>query len=323
MADFKKPVVVVSKCLGFAHCRYNGLTISSDVVDKLKEHVDFRTVCPEVEIGLGVPRDPIRIVAVSEADLRLKQPATERDVSDDMNRFADSFLNSVPEADGFILKNRSPSCGIGDVKVYPGTGKVTPQSRTKGFFGAKVWEKFPMLPIEDEGRLMNFKIRENFFTKLFTLSKFKDVSASGKMKNLVQFHSSNKLLLMANNQKELRILGRIVANPEKKKFDDVIRNYHEHLFQAFLRPARYPSNINVLMHAMGYFSKQLNSEEKAYFLDILEQYRIGKIPLSVPVSLIRSWIIRFKNDYLKQQTFFEPYPVALMEITDSGKGRNF
>ncbi len=323
MKGFNKPVIVVSKCIGFANCRYNGLMIASDVVDKLKKHVDFRPVCPEAEIGLGIPRDPIRIIAIREGDLRLNQPATGRDVTEDMIRFAEAFLDSVPDVDGFIMKNRSPSCGIGDVKVYPGAGKVRPQSKTKGFFGAKVWKKFPLLPIEDEGRLNNFKIREHFFTKLFTLSKFKAVRGSGQMKELVQFHASNKLLLMAANQKQLRIMGRIVANPENKKFDDVIRDYSEHLYQAFLRPARYPSNINVLMHALGYFSKELNSEEKAYFLDVLEQYRIGKIPLSVPASLIRSWIIRFKTEYLKQQTFFEPYPTALQEITDSGKGRDY
>lgn len=322
MPIFNKPVIVVSKCIGFAPCRYNGLTAASDVVDKLKKHVDFRPVCPEVEIGLGIPRNSVRLVSTREGELKLMQSATERDVTSDMIRFADRFLNSLTEVDGFILKNRSPSCGIGDVKVYPGTGKVGPQSRTKGLFGAKVLEKFPMLAVEDEGRLNNFRIREHFLTKLFTFTRFKTVRAAGQMNELVQFHASNKLLLMGINQKELRLLGKIVANPEKKKFAEVIQEYSDHLSHAFLRPARYQSNINVLMHALGYFSKELNSEEKAYFLDVLDQYRIGKIPLSVPASLIKSWIVRFNTEYLKQQTFFEPYPVDLMEITDSGKGRD-
>jgi uncharacterized protein YbgA (DUF1722 family)/uncharacterized protein YbbK (DUF523 family) len=321
MRKSDKPVVVISKCLGFAHCRFNGLTISSHTVDKLKLHVDFRPVCPEVEIGLGVPRDPIRVVKRADG-LRLVQPATGNDVTDKMTEFAESFLGSVEDADGFILKSRSPSCGIKDVKIYPGMGKVGSGLRGSGFFGGAVIEKFPGLPVEDEGRLTNFNIREHFLTKLFTMSRFRAVKSSNSMKELVQFHTENKLLLMAYNQERMRILGRIVANPDKRPFGELIRDYEEHLMGAFSKASRYTSNINVLMHGLGYFSDELSSNEKAFFLDSLERYRSGSIPLSVPLNIIRSLIVRFQEDYLVQQTFFEPYPEELMEITDSGKGRD-
>jgi uncharacterized protein YbgA (DUF1722 family)/uncharacterized protein YbbK (DUF523 family) len=320
MRTFPRPKVIVSKCLEFASCRWNGLMISSEVVRKLKPHVEFQPVCPEVEIGLGIPRDPIRIVEQAGVK-RLVQPATDRDVSREMSGFGDSLLDSLTTVDGFILKDRSPSCGIANVKVFPSKEKSAPLGKGAGFFGGKVLERFSVLPVEDEGRLTNFRIREHFLTKLYVVASFQALKAKGRMKDLVQFQAENKYLLMAYNQKEMRALGRIVANLEKLSFGEVMRKYEEHLHRAFARAPRYNSNINVLMHGMGYFSKELSSKEKAFFLDQLEQYRIGKVPLSVPVGLLRSWIIRFENAYLAQQTFFEPYPLDLVEISDSGKGR--
>ena len=321
MRNLVKPVVVVSKCLGFAHCRFNGLTISSHTVDKLKPHVEFRTVCPEVEIGFGIPRDPVRVVKKAD-ELKLLQPATGNDVTDKMTQFAESFLNSVEEADGFILKSRSPSCGIKDVKIYSSMEKRGSGLRGSGFFGGSVVDKFPNSPIEDEGRLTNFRIREHFLTKLFTMTRFRAVKSSNSMKELVRFQTENKLLLMAYNQDKMRVLGRIVANPDKKPLAELIGDYEEHLARAFSKASRYTSNINVLMHGLGYFSKELSSNEKAFFLDSLERYRAGSVPLSVPLNIVRSFIVRFQEDYLAQQTFFEPYPEELMEITDSGKGRD-
>jgi uncharacterized protein YbbK (DUF523 family) len=170
LGEFVKPQVFISKCLGFAKCRYNGLTIPDEFVTNLKPHVDFHPVCPEVEIGLGIPRDPIRIVSIKKK-LHLVQPATGKDLTEEMTDFSTSFLNSLKTVDGFLLKNRSPSCGIKDVKVYPGTGKVASIARDSGFFGAAVLEKFPFSAIEDEGRLKNYRIREHFLTKLFTLAQ--------------------------------------------------------------------------------------------------------------------------------------------------------
>ena len=319
---FSRPKIVISKCLGFAYCRYNGLTINSDVVSALKNYVEFLPVCPEVEIGLGIPRDPIRIVSDDEG-LKLMQPSINLDVTEKMNKFAESHLNSLKEIDGFILKHRSPSCGISDVKVFPGLDKVSPIKKKSGFFGAMVLELYSNIPIEDEGRLTNFRIREHFFIRIFINIRFREIKTRQTMKDLVNFHSQYKLLLMAYNQKEMSLMGKIVANHEKRPVAEVIQNYQQHLFSAFSRPARLASNINVLMHGMGYFSKQLKHEEKAFFLDALEEYREGKIPLSVPNTLLKSWIVRFEEPYLMQQSFFEPYPLELVEISDSGKGRNF
>jgi uncharacterized protein YbgA (DUF1722 family)/uncharacterized protein YbbK (DUF523 family) len=322
LSVFPRPAVVVSKCIGFAPCRYNGLIISDDFVASLRSHADLTPVCPEVEIGLGVPRDPIRLVSV-EKELRLMQPAAGRDVSDEMAQFADSFLDSLGVVDGFVLKGRSPSCGIKDVKVFPSVGRVAVLAKDRGFFGRAVLDRFPHLPVEDEGRLRNFRIREHFLTRLFTLARFREVRASGKTGDLVRFQTENKLLLMAYNQKELRILGRIVANPEHRPVRDVVEDYQQHLYSALARMPRYTSSINVLLHALGFFSKGLTSGEKAFFLDTLEKYRAGRLPMSVLLGVLRSWIVRFEEPYLARQTFFAPYPEELVEITDSGKGRDY
>ena len=234
MREFGKPIVVVSKCLTFDHCRYNGLIINDNFVEQLKAYVEFKPVCAEVEIGLGIPRDPVRVVNV-KGDIRLIQPTTGRDLTEMMRNFADSFLDAVGTVDGFILKSRSPSCGIKDVKIYSGTkndGMVL--ERNSGFFGKVVMQKFPYLAIEDEERLTNFRIREHFLTKLYTFANFRKVKLSDSMKELARFQSENKLFLMAYNQKEVRELDEISANLDKKPFNDVIANYEQHLFKAFL-----------------------------------------------------------------------------------------
>lgn len=314
MRKFVRPKVVISKCIEFEHVRWNGQIISSDFVKKLMTHVDFILVCPEVEIGLGVPRNPIRIVSVN-GELKLIQPATNLDVTKKMQSFIDSFLDSLPEVDGFILKNRSPTSAIKDAKVYSGTERgAAVISRGPGFFGRAVLKRFPHLAIEDEGRLRNPRIKEHFLRNLFTLARFREVKASDSMKELFRFHTENKLLIKAYNQKESTILGRIVANQEKKPFADIIGDYEQHLFKAFKRPLRCGSNINVMKKIMGYFSEELSKKEKSFFLGSLEDYKAGRLPLSVNTGILKAWIIRFQQDYLMKQTFFEPYPEELMDI---------
>ncbi|WP_139491834.1 YbgA family protein [Brevibacillus dissolubilis] len=322
MREFQKPVIVVSKCLQFDACRYNGEMLNDPVVESLLPYVTFVPICPEVEIGLGTPRETIRIVKDGEQN-RLMQPSTGADVSDAMNRFTDAFIQALGEVDGFILKNRSPSCGVKDVKIYSGLEKAPVIETGGGFFGGKIFETFSHLAVEEEGRLKNFLIREHFFTKLFTLAQFRQIKKTASMRELVKFHSDNKYLLMSYNQSELKRLGNIVANHEKLPIQDVYEQYEKGLYHALRRSPRQPTNINTLTHIMGYFSKELSSNEKTYFLELLEKYRNRKAPLSSPLGVLRSWVIRFEHDYLRDQTIFNPYPEALVEITDSGKGRDY
>jgi uncharacterized protein YbgA (DUF1722 family)/uncharacterized protein YbbK (DUF523 family) len=314
MRKFSKPTVVVSKCITFSPVRWDSSIIASEFVEKLKPHVNFIPVCPEMEIGLGVPRSPIRIVLVS-GENKLMQPSTGIDFTEKMNTFADSFLNSLnEEVDGFILKSGSPSSGFKNVKIYPKLEKSASIAKGPGFFGKAVLQKFPYLAIEDERRLLNPRIKEHFLTKLFTLASFREAKKAGTINDLVRFQSENKYLLTAYSQKELRILGKKAANQEQKPCNELFNIYETHLYRAFGSAPSLGSNINVMYKIMGYFSNQLSKEEKAFLIKSLEKYKEGKLPLSANVSILKAWIIRFKQKYLMDQTFLEPYPEELVDI---------
>ena len=306
-----KPIIVISKCLGFEACRYNGQNLPQPFVEKLKNHVSFLPICPEVEIGLGIPRDPIRIIGNNEKRY-LYQPATELDITDKMNIFIRNFISELGRVDGFILKNRSPSCGIGDVKIYESKKKDAKSIRGNGFFGNKVLQKYTDCAVEDEGRLNNNLIREHYLIKLYTMSKFRQLSH--ELNQLIQFHSVNKLLFMAYNQSVMRKIGKILANHDNNNLTSVFLNYKEGLILMLRKPAKTSAYINILQHALGGFKNQLEKLEKAFFLNLLEEYRDERIPLSVPVAVLKSWAIKYQNNYILNQTFTEPFPKELINI---------
>ena len=322
--EFPKPRVVISKCIEFESVRWNAQIITNELVKSLIPHVEAIPVCPEVEIGLPIPRDTLRIVRIEGED-RLMQPKTGKDLTKEMNEFTDRFLNSLPPVDGFIMMSQSPSSGLSHVKIYAGIEKAPIIERGAGIFGRVIKEKFGNLAVEDEGRLRNPIIREHFLRKLFLLADFRE-NTGARINDLVDFHSRHKLMLKAYNQNEMRILGRIVANHEKKPYDEVHSDYREHLLRVMLRAPDHGNNINVLQNAMGYFSSDLKKEERAYFIEKLDLYRDGKIPLIVPVDIIRSWIIRFDEDYLENQSYFNPYPDDLLDvesIIQTSDGRDY
>lgn len=314
MRKFVTPTVVISRCIEIDPCRYNGLKIASDFVKKLIPHINLIPVCPEVEIGLGTPRDALRIV-IKEKEMRLIQPKTGLDFTEKMNDFSNSFLESLPEVDGFILKSRSPTSAMKDAKIYSGPkpGDAL-KGKGSGFFGKAVLERFSHLAIEDEGRLRNPNIKNNFLTKLYTLATFREIKKSQSSKEILRFHSENKLLLKAFNEKEMRILGRIVAKRDQYNIAELITDYEQHLLLALRRAPKCGSQINVLMNSMGYFSKRLSGEEKKFFLKSLDDYKAGVIPLSVLIGIFNSWLLRFRDNYLLSQSFFEPFPEDLLDI---------
>ncbi|MCF7886735.1 MAG: DUF523 and DUF1722 domain-containing protein [Candidatus Marinimicrobia bacterium] len=321
MVEYPEPKVVVSQCLGFKKCRYNGQTIPDDFVEKLGDFVNYTTVCPEEEIGLGTPRDPLRI-GKKDDEIRMVQPATGKDVTKKMQKFTASFLEGLDQIDGFLMKNRSPSCGINDVKVYHHLDQPTGSDRGEGFFGGQLAEYFPGTAIEDEGRLKNYKIREHFLIKLFTNARFRKINQKQQMKDLVKFHSNHKYLFLAYNEEAMRACGSIVANHEQHSAAQVFSNYREKMHEILAKPPKYTAIINTLHHIFGGVSDNLSQDEKQFFLNSVEEYRDERIPLSTLNHMLKSYAIRFDNDYLKNQVFLEPYPRDLVEITDSGKGRN-
>lgn len=322
MTDYVKPKVLVSKCIGFDSCRFNGGIISSEVVNALKDHVEFKPVCPEVEVGLGVPRKALRLVE-KDGEARLIQTETRVDFTEKMKQYADELFSELGEIDGTILKNRSPSCGTTDVKVYADLDKSGVIEKAPGIFGGAVLDHYPFKPIENEGRLRNFRIREDFYTAMFALARFRrNVAERDSIKALTDFQAEHKFLLMSYDQEKMREMGQVAANREDKDIEQVIENYHGLLTKALSDSPSPGAHVNTLEHAFGYFSDELSTREKSLFKDYIGDYRGGKVPLSTLISLVRSWIVRFEEDYLLGQRYFDPYPNELMEISDSGKGRD-
>ena len=313
-----KPTVVVSRCLGFCKCRYNGDVITASFVQELKEHVNFITVCPEVEIGLGVPRNPVRLVLENEK-LELYQPANKKFHTKEMDNYSKDFFESLDQIHGFILKGRSPSCGIKDVKIYMNKEKSAGSIKGVGLFASYAIKLYPNLPIEEEGRLTNYAIREHFLTKLYTFFRFQKVKDFNAMKALVKFHSDHKYLLLAYNQSQSRILGKIVANHEKKTFKEITEEYEFHLGLAFARLPNKNNYINTFMHIFGYFSDALTSREKTFILDRFQKYKEDKIHMSVVLNLLRTYVIKYNKEYLLDQVIWAAYPEELLDISNSGK----
>ena len=325
MIEFPKPKVVVSKCIEFEYCRWNANIISSPLVQILKNYVEFFPVCAEVEIGLGIPRDPVRLILENEK-LKMMQPKTGKEYTDQMTSFAKGFFNSIEELDGLILKADSPSCGLYHTKYYQSSERGAPRLGSgPGLFGRAALEVYPNKAIESEGRLTNFRIREHWLIKLYTLARFRTVKESDLMHELVQFHTQNKFLFMAYNQNLMRGMGRMVANPSNLSFQELTLQYGSKLDKMLEHPPEYTAHINALMHALGYFKKDLSHEEKSFFLDELEKFRAGWIPLFVLINLLQSWIVRFEESYLNKQTYFRPYPEELMnfDLKDSWRGRSY
>lgn len=310
-----KPHIIISKCIEFDNCRYNGQIIASDQIKELMKYVSFQPVCPEVEIGLGIPRNSIRII-LKDGKHCLYQPETHTDITAKMISFTESFLQSLSDVDGFLLKSRSPSCGIKDVKVYPIGEKVSAIDKSPGFFGDKVLQHFSHVSIEDEGRLRNPSIREHFLRTIFTYARFREVKKKQSLSDLITFHANHKFMFMAYKQQGLKQLGRIVANQENLDSKLLINQYETMLHKIFSKAPRCTSNINVLMHAYGYFKKDVSKKEQLFFLSLLDDYRDGKQSLASVVSVLKSWIIRFDQEYLQQQYFFSPYPDALLHPQD-------
>lgn len=319
---YARPRIVVSRCLEFDPCRYDGSKIPSPLVARLRSHADCVPVCPEVEIGLGIPRATVRLVRQDGED-RMVQPATGRDVTGEMTAFAGQFLDALPPVDGFILKGGSPTSGASGVRVYPSVEKSAPLDRTAGLFAREVLRRYPLLPVEDELRLNHARIRDHFLAAIFSLAALREVEETGDREALARFHAANKLYLGACHQERTREMGRLVAARAAMAPAELFNRYRQLLGAALARAPRYTGNINALMHALGHFRDRVTDEEREYCLRLVDRYRAGHATLAEPRDLLRSWVIRFREPALLEQTFFAPYPVALAdlpeEVTERGR----
>ena len=306
----KRPIIGVSLCLMGEKVRYNGMhKRDSWIMDTLSKYADFVGVCPEYECGMGIPREAIRLVGDPE-NPRLMTSRTGRDVTDMMQKWMNPKLKKLEkeDLDGFIFKAKSPSSGMERVKVYNDHGGMA--GRAPGMFAKAFMEHFPLVPCEDDGRLHDSNLRENFIERIFALARYtEDVLASGKTKALVRFHADHKYLLLSHSEKHCRAMGKLVAGGVKNS--SVLTEYEEQLLEAMKLKATVAKHVNVLQHIMGYFKKVLTADEKQELMETIEDYRKTYVPLIVPITLLNHYERKYQDEYLKTQHYLHPHPTEL------------
>lgn len=307
------PRIGVSACLLGQSVRYDGgHKLDRFLRDTLGTYVTYVPVCPEVEAGFPIPREAMRLVG-DPRDPRLVTGSTGVDHTGTMKAWAGRRLDLLAREGlcGFVFKSRSPSSGMGGVKVYAAAGR--PAATAAGIFARAFMDRFPLVPVEDDGRLHDAGLRENFIERVFAFKRWREFIASGAAPgDLVAFHARHKYLVMAHSPAHQRALGRIVATAKGTRRAAVLSSYLAELMAGLRLMATAKKNTNVLQHMLGYFKKQLAADEKREALEVIEQYHRGLVPLVVPIVLIRHFVRKYDEPYLAGQHYLYPHPAELM-----------
>jgi uncharacterized protein YbgA (DUF1722 family)/uncharacterized protein YbbK (DUF523 family) len=308
------PITIgVSACLLGEHVRYDGGHKHEHfITDILGRFFNFISVCPEVECGMSTPREAMRLEG-DPAKPRLMTQRSRIDKTDQMLAFCELKICELMKSDicGFIFKKGSPSSGLFRVKVYSPSG--TPSKTNSGLFAAAVARHFPLLPMEEEGRLNDPDIRENFIERIFCYHRWKEfLQGTADFGGLVEFHTRYKLLMMAHSPQIYRELGILVAHGKELKRPELFKRYEELFMKGLALYATTKKNTNVLMHIMGYFKKELSPAEKSELLENIGQYHDQLVPLLVPLTLLKHYVAKYDKTYLKQQLYLSPHPAELM-----------
>jgi len=303
----------ISRCLLGENVRYDGgHQHDRYLTDTLGNYFVYIPVCPEVEYGLPIPREALRLVGKPE-DARLMTIKTGIDHTDGMLEWAYGKLKELEKEDlcGFVFKGKSPSSGMQAVKVYGPSGM--PVHKGVGVFAGAFMKRFPILPVEEDGRLHDPVLRENFIERIFVYKRWQNLLKKGKtIKNLIDFHTDHKLLVMSHSPKHYSTLGKLVANAKSFKEEDLYREYIKSLMEGIRFIATVKKQTNVLHHIMGYFKKQLSADEKKELLEIIDNYHRQLVPLIVPITLLTHYVRKYGDTYLERQHYLHPHPMELM-----------
>ncbi len=304
--------VGVSSCLLGENVRYDGGHKHDHyITDTLGRFFHFVPVCPEVGCGMQVPREAMRLEGDAE-NPRLVTIKTKTDLTKQMQDYCRRVVVELENEDlcGFIFKKNSPSSGLFRVKIYT---RGIPARSGRGLFADAVVRHFPLLPVEEEGRLYDMNIRENFIERVFAYRRWKDyLTGKGNLGELVEFHTRHKLQLMAHSPQVYREMGKLVAEGKSIEHAQLLLRYQELFIRALSLHATAKKNTDVLMHITGHFKNELTHDEKAELLEIITQYHGLLIPLIVPVTLLRHYVNKYDRQYLKKQTYLTPHPMELM-----------
>lgn len=302
----------ISRCLLGDKVRYDGgHKLDRFLKETLGRYVEYVPVCPEVECGMPVPREAMRLVGDPAAP-RLVTVRTGVDKTDQMIRWARRRVSELEGEAlvGFIFKSDSPSSGMERVKVYGDKGM--PTRNGVGLFARAFMEHFPLLPVEEDGRLHDPALRENFIERVFTLSRWRDVVAVNKTRRgIIEFHTRHKLLILSHSTRRYQEMGRLVARAKELPLSQLFLEYETMLLETLRIRATAKKNADVLMHMAGYFKKQLSPGEKAELLDLIDLYRRDNVPLVVPLTLIRHYVRKYDQPYLRDQYYLNPHPREL------------
>jgi uncharacterized protein YbgA (DUF1722 family)/uncharacterized protein YbbK (DUF523 family) len=302
----------ISSCLLGEKVRYDGgHKLDRFLTDTLSKWFEYFPVCPEVECGMPIPREAMHLEGDPESP-RLVTIKTGIDKTDQMEHWARKRVAELEKENllGFIFKSDSPSSGMERVKVY--TTKGMPSKNGTGMFARIFMGRFPLLPVEEDGRLHDPALRENFVERIFALARWRAVLAGNNTRGgLVEFHTRHKLQILSHSTTFYQELGTLVALANEVPLNHLFEKYERLLLEALKIRATAKKNANVLMHMAGYFKKFLSPAEKAELLDVIEQYRNDTVPLIVPITLTNHYVRKYDQAYLKKQYYLNPHPGEL------------
>ncbi|MGO8990016.1 MAG: YbgA family protein [bacterium] len=302
----------ISACLLGENVRYDGgHKLDRFLTETLGQYVEYVPVCPEVECGLTIPREAMHLEGDPDSP-RLVTIRTKKDMTDRMIRWARKRVAELERRNlcGFIFKSDSPSSGMERVKVY--NEKTMPVKKGVGIFARIFMEHFPLLPVEDEGRLHDPELRENFIERVFTLRRWRELLERRESRgNIVDFHTRHKLLILSHSPTFYQMMGKLVAKAKDLSLKELYQKYQSLLMESLYLKTSPKKNINVLQHMMGYFKEQLSSDEKQELLGVIDHYKKEYIPLIVPITLIQHYVRKYDQPYLKQQVYLNPHPLEL------------
>ncbi len=308
----EKITLGISTCLLGENVRYDGgHKLDRFLTETLGQYVEYAPVCPEVECGLPVPRESMRLEGNPDSP-HLITSHTKQDMTDCMVRWAQKRVAELERKDlyGFIFKSNSPSSGMERIRVY--NEKGIPVKKGVGIFARIFMDHFPLLPVEDEGRLHDPELRENFIERIFALKRWREALAKKESRGIVVgFHTKHKLLVLSHSPRHYQAIGKLVAEAKDLPLKELYGQYQTLLMEALKVKTTSKKNSNVLMHMMGYFKEQLSSDEKKELLGVIDFYRKGHIPLIVPITLINHYVRKYDQPYLKEQVYLNPHPLEL------------
>ena len=308
----KRIKIGISACLMGQKVRYDGGSFQPKLIHSvLPDYMDFVPFCPEVEIGMSVPRETVRLVT-TETGIKLKAPKSGTDYTNQMNAYSIEKTNALSklEISGYILKKGSPTCGMERVRVYNSRG--IPEKSGNGLFASQLKKAFPNIPIEEDGRLNDIHLREHWIERVFAYDRLRTfLSLKPAVGKLMEFHTQSKMQLMAHHPEKYRLLGRKIALLQKDDLHQFYASYLTSFMQIMSVKPTIAKHTDVIYHLVGFFKKKITASDKKEILNLIEQFRNQIVPIVVPLTLLKHFLQKYPVKWMQEQTYLNPYPTDL------------